>query len=1162
MKRTKLVAAVASAPLLLLAGHATAQLSISTSTSTPVATATAASNAPANIDITSGGSIGVTSPGVAVTLNSNNTVSNEGQIGFTDQDNSTGIQVLGGHTGSVTNTGSITVTESYAPALDTNNDGLVTGVFAQGTNRRGILVSGPGTFTGGITNQGTITVRGNNSYGVDIEAPITGNYQSLSLVTVATATSDGVTSVGAISVVGDNSVGLMVSPSGGVGGSLQVTGVNVTGVGPLSRAVVIDGPVGFVSGGGINVTGSVIATGFRTTTRSDNPAVSNLYTAQELSIGGSALTVGGSVAGGLLVSAPPLLLSTTNLAQDNDFDGIPDNIQTAGQITSYGSAPALQIGDHGLNANLGLVVSPTPATPIPGTVGYGLVIQGTVLGNGLFDQITSPNLPAPVSATAIQLGTVGANGAPDSTVVIQGGIHNTGGVSAQSYQADATAIHFLSGVSTPTLVNDGAITASSQQVSAATTGTPQVNVNAIVLEQGASVGSIVNSGAIVANLTGTGGVGGVVGAIIDRSGSITTITNTGAIAAELTQTLITAPMPGTITAIDLSKGTTPQTLNQSANTALTGTMTFNNTVSYPAGSLVAENNVVYEALTASTVGVDAASTPSVFREIGALTPSISGSVYFGSGGATLNVSSGTIVGPIIDLGSGINTININGANTVIAGGLRDEGKGTLTLNIASGLLSSTNSGQIQANAINIGSTGILLAAANPSTPNVAQFTVAGSGANASTFAQGAQVGINLASIQSRATETYTVIQAVGAGTITAGTFSTGGVNVAPFLYNETAAFVPAAGGVGAAITVTAGLKTQSQLGFTNAEFSALPAVLADAPTVPGLQEALLTQTTQAGLRSVYDQLLPAQGQGLFEALDKAAQSVGDLTSTTPDAGTRVAGSSLWLQEVNERVNRAGIETQGSYSKVLGIIGGYERMGPAGGAVGLTLAYYNAQEAEAAQQIGGDTVASMVEAGAYYRRAVGGLTFAARGAGGYAWFSSERRLVATGLTEQANSNWGGYFVDGHVSLAYEQKLGRFYARPQVSADYLRLHESAHDETGGDPGFDLNIADRTSTRLSGEAVLVLGAQFGKAQWLRSEIQAGYREVFSGEIGDTVANFSGGSAFSLAPDSDTGGWATIGISLKGGSQYSYLALEGNADFRSGEQRYDLRIAGRSIF
>ena len=62
--------------------------------------------------------------------------------------------------------------------------------------------------------------------------------------------------------------------------------------------------------------------------------------------------------------------------------------------------------------------------------------------------------------------------------------------------------------------------------------------------------------------------------------------------------------------------------------------------------------------------------------------------------------------------------------------------------------------------------------------------------------------------------------------------------------------------------------------------------------------------------------------------------------------------------------------------------------------------------------------------------------------------------------------------------------------------------------------------------------------------------------------MASFAGGDPFNLVADKDNGGWATIGFSLKGGSQYSYLALEGDADFRSGEQRFDVRLAGRSMF
>ena len=36
-----------------------------------------------------------------------------------------------------------------------------------------------------------------------------------------------------------------------------------------------------------------------------------------------------------------------------------------------------------------------------------------------------------------------------------------------------------------------------------------------------------------------------------------------------------------------------------------------------------------------------------------------------------------------------------------------------------------------------------------------------------------------------------------------------------------------------------------------------------------------------------------------------------MTATPPDNATHVGGTSLWLQEVNERVERSGIDTLGS-----------------------------------------------------------------------------------------------------------------------------------------------------------------------------------------------------------------------------------------------------------
>jgi hypothetical protein len=1190
MNRKCLVAAASLAPwILLAAGPSRATDSISTTTSTPVTTATATNSAPDNIDITSSGSIGPTASGIAVTLNSSNVVTNEGSLGFTALDNSIGIQVQGGNTGSVTNTGSITVTDNYTATTD-NNTGLLTGVFAQGTNRIGIQVAGgTGAFTGGISNFGAITVHGDSSYGVDIEAPMTGSYLSVQ-VTPATSSTAETTASGTITVLGGETAanittGFHVGPTGSIGGDLTLGYVSATGFG--AKAVDIEGAVGGV----VNLTGAITDTGYRSTARSTYPTIATQYTAAELQQGGVAVTIGANVGGGLILSAPPLD-AVTNASTASDLianTSILQTLQGTGSITSYGQSPALLIGSSTKSVEIGVVGAANTVFGEGGSGAYGFVNQGAITGNGVFDQLSTPNLPAAVPATAIQIGMAGGQAA-----IVDGGIYNTGAINALAYQASATAIHFYGGGQTPLILNDGVITANSIQQSTATTGVPPVNVYGILIESGANVGSLINNSNITANITGTGGVGGTAGAIIDRSGTLTSILNTGTVTAQATQTLITAPMPITATAIDLSAGTTAQTITQSlsSNSTVTGSAAYNNTISYSQGQIVNYAGLVYQATTAAGVAVDPLDYPSYWRQIGAISPYINGSILFGSGGGNLTVNAGAVTGEIINLGTGPNnSLTINGAAGSLAtatsvtgaieevgpslaqaqvigtAGLAGGGDGSLNIKVNNGTLTDTNPNVEHVNSVNVGANGVLVVAADPAHGLNTEFIAGG----ASTFAQGAQLGVALVSIPTSLTQTYTVLQTTGSGTLSAGTFGTAALSDAPWLYTATASYVPAAAaGDPSEIQLTVTRKSAAQIGFNAAEASALDAVLAAAPANTVIQTALLTQNTESGLKSVYDQLLPSQGQGLFDSLDAAAQAIGAMTSTAPEAASRVAGTSLWLQEINERVDRSGINTEGSNSKLLGIVGGYELMGGGGGALGLTLAYFNASEQDKAVQIGSGVVASMVEAGAYYRRSVGHFTVSARAAVGYASFSDNRVFVTsttinnstTGAELAASSHWDGLFYDGHFGAAFEQSLGRFYARPELSADFLQLDESSHSDSGGGNAFDLNIASRDSSRLSGQAIMVLGREWGHAAWLRTELHGGYREILSGSVGDTVASFNGGNPFTLAPENDKGGWLTAGFAIKGGSQYSYLALEGDIDFRAGEQRYDLRIAGKSIF
>ncbi len=206
--KLNLLAAALSLAAMATAAAAPAQVTINSATSTPVATATVDGGKPADINITSSGSIGVTQPGTAVTINSNNSVTNAGAIGFTNIDNAVGVLMEGGSTGNFVGTGTIRVIETYSPTTN-NNNGLATGAWAQGSNRTAIEVGGSGAVTGGITQTGAITVQGNDSQGILVQAPLTGDLLMVT-VTPATSSAAAVVNNGSITITGDDTVGFQV----------------------------------------------------------------------------------------------------------------------------------------------------------------------------------------------------------------------------------------------------------------------------------------------------------------------------------------------------------------------------------------------------------------------------------------------------------------------------------------------------------------------------------------------------------------------------------------------------------------------------------------------------------------------------------------------------------------------------------------------------------------------------------------------------------------------------------------------------------------------------------------------------------------------------------------------------------------------------------------
>jgi hypothetical protein len=445
----------------MMAAPAAAETTITTAVTTPLTTSVSG-----DIRITSTGSVKPTG-GAAVTIDSNNGVTNEGAITITGANGSTGILANPNFAGNITNSGTITVDEDYTPT-DSDKDGDLDGAFAQGSNRFGIHTLAGGTFTGNIFNNGTITVEGNQSAGIAADGSLNGS----------------VVSNGKISILGTDTVGIRTNA---VTGNVTIgSGSTTLAQGQNAVGILLNGDIG----GALVIQGSVTSTGYRYTTP---PTDTSKLDSDDLLQGGSAVVVNGNIAGGILLDTRPADNSSTD--NDEDDDGIPDASETTANVTSFGAAPAIAIGSATQDIAIGAVAS--------SALGHGLVIRGAVTGSGLYNGI---------SGTGISIGGTG------HAVNIAGGMTVSGNVSANASGASATAVRIGSGATVPQIVVTGTI--------GATGGGSGTASTAILIDSGATVNALFNSGTIGANRSGDSGT---VAAIVDRSGKLALVQNNGAI---------------------------------------------------------------------------------------------------------------------------------------------------------------------------------------------------------------------------------------------------------------------------------------------------------------------------------------------------------------------------------------------------------------------------------------------------------------------------------------------------------------------------------------------------------------------------------------------------------------------------------------------------------
>lgn len=992
----------------------------------------------------------------------------------------------------------------------------------------GVLVIGG--RTGAVTNSLAITLdedytpTDSDSDG-DLDGPFAqgSNRYGIRLTNAGTFTGDIVNdATGAITIEGVNSAGILLEGPvvGNVThlGAITVTGDNGYGVrvaAPVTGKVTLGGSTSVLGANSVaqaidaNVTGAVVlqgsatATGYRYSARPTSTDALGKLDADDLLQGGPAVRIAGDVTGGVL-------LQGANYSSKVGTDGNTVTTTTtssstgSSSISVFGSSPALQIGSATQNVALGAVGA--------NDLAYGVVAKGTIAAAGVYDK---------VAATAISIGAGGGK-----TTTLAGGLRNDGTVTAQSYEADSTGLVLNSGATAGEILNRGSIqsTASSFAGSGVT-----ANARTVVLGAGSNTTAITNTGALVATRTGETGDATV---ILDQAGTLKTITNTGAIRASLTApgfkadgTAATTTATGQAIALDLRANNAGVTFTQKGPTDFASTST------YPSTDTVAS--------------ADATATTTA--------PATIGDVLFGGGADTLNLWSGNLVGAM-SFGAGQDRLSIDGG--AVALGKLTDSDGRLDIAVANGSLGIVNAETINVSSLNVGAQGKILFSADPTAGLNTKLVVSG----ATNIATGAELGIRLANLVKQPTS-FLVVQGAN---INVGAIGNGLLAESPYMYVATSR------ADANNVYIDVRQKTAAEIGLNRAETSAYDAVNQALGKDSALAGTFLNQSTRDGYRDLYDQMLPDQGEGLFAALQSVNQQISAATMFRPDPGDRYGPDSVWVQEINSLTRRETSQTLGSDTQAFGFVAGYEAMGDAGGALGLTLAYTSVEEHDTVAKVGEQTTASFIQTGAYWRRSVGGWRFNTGGGVGYGFFKGDRRFIApddnadgvADLILKNNADWKGLTANAFAGVAYEQKFGRFFARPEGRLDYVWLREGKRAETGGGDGFDLTVDKRTSSNLSGELGVVFGADFGKNVWWRPEVRVGYRQTLAGSVGDTVARFNGGNPFTLAALNDKDGAVTAGFALRAGTPMSYLGIEGGVEATKKQKRYNLRLAGRAMF
>ena len=1070
----------------LLASPALANdLTISSKTTSAVDTAAAANNTPGNITINSSGSVEVSKNGPAVLLNSNNTISNSGTISNPFGTGATGITIVPGYTGSVTNSGTINViTTGTAPTtsgqfgillMNGNNVNFngtaatastsLTASSVVGVIEPGELISSATGVTNGtfIVNQSSGTAGGAGVYVLSQPTTAALNNTAFSATGSNFVASGSGTTLTVTSVTGILLPGNIVSGSGVPDGTTIVSQQSGTpggvGVYTTSQATTAAGVTLLAFPKIAPFTGDIVTKSGSTITVAGFGAdgigiLSELN--GNLTQGGTITSQGTTSSGIVAQAAIDKAFVNTGTVQTAAPTGV--TVATSTSILSPGWAVALggNVGGGILNAgpvsatdntaaavistigaSPALIVAPTVASDTS-SIAIGLVSDANAPGFSIINRgkITSTAGQPGVSPITVQIGNAPSD-TSGVTTTLAGGFYNSGTISAVATSdsqiplqlapsaSSATAMMIGVGATVPTLTNTA-----TGAISATTTGPKGGTATALVIEGTSQIQSTASG------LTG---------------GSLQSLNNAGSITANAV----------------------------SSDTTITGLSAFG--IQDLGGTLTSVTNS--GTISATATLLDNRSQTTIAADLSQNTKAVS------------FVNSGTVTGDVLFPNVANNQLTIEGANAKLSGQIRSTGLGSVNIAVSAG-----GTGGILHTAAVVNGGNITVGPKGTLDVEIGTSTTVVSASGPVSFDAASHVTVTPVAIL----PANTSIRLVHSDTsLTFGNFAatTSTIQV-PFL------FTGSVSEDSNNLTLTLQRKTAAQLGLTgNAATIYQPAITA-ALRDTQLAAALGLLTSSGAVETTLNQLLPVS--------NAADNAVAAQLSDPYTNGAGVRQRSLLLGTLPESGFNPWL--QGSFDIFSGSGANRYSDHGAGGTLGLdftdamTRGHFGIALSIQQTHVTDKAPAAATEQGSWYLISPymgirsDNVFLDIQLNGGGSSIQQTRTVTIGSLSRVATSTPTMTLASGSITGGYIWNVGGVQLMPQVTLNGVGLFHHNYIEQGGGAGVDLTVSSSTQDDLSAFAGLGAGASYN---WLGGrfvpQVLAAYgHEIIGGNNSGTTAAF----------------------------------------------------------